>query len=214
MKMQDFGFGWIDLLIAGLLVAGVVRGRKRGISEELLDVLKWVLIVIAAAFSYQPLGSFLSGSTPFSQLSSYVATYAFVAVAFVILFSFLRRAFGGKLIGGDIFGAAEYYLGMCAGAVRYACIILVMMALLNARYYSPAEVRAHIKYQEDNFGSVFFPSVCAMQREVFDESWTGRLTRSYLGILLIKPTAPEDKGLAGASVIKARERNIFDVLEK
>jgi uncharacterized membrane protein required for colicin V production len=214
MKMQDFGFGWIDLLIVGVLVAGVVRGRKRGISEELLDVVKWVIIVVAAAFTYQPLGSFLSGTTPFSHLSSYLSMYVLVAVAFVVLFSFLRRAFGGKLIGGDIFGSAEYYLGMGAGAVRYACIMLVMMALLNARYYSPGEVRAHIKFQEDNFGSVFFPSVCAMQREVFDESWTGRLTKSYLGILLIKPTAPEEKGLAGASVIKARERNVYDVLEK
>jgi len=126
----------------------------------------------------------------------------------------LRGAIGGKLIGCDLFGGAEYYLGMCAGAVRYACIILVGMALLNARYYPPAEVRAHIKYQEDNYGSVYFPTVCAVQHQVFDESFTGRMTKNYLGILLIRPTTPEEKGLGGASLLKARERNIFDVLEK
>jgi len=214
MKIQDLGIGWIDLLIVGLLVVGVVRGRKRGISEELLDVIKWALIVVAGAFAYQPLGSFLSSATPFSQLSSYVAVYTLVVMAFVLLFSFLRRAIGGKLIGSDIFGGAEYYLGMCAGAVRYACIILVGMALLNARYYPPAEVSAHIKYQMDNYGSVYFPTVCAVQHEVFDGSFTGRLTKNYLGMLLIRPTTPEEKGLGGASLIRARERNVFDVLDK
>src|SRR5713226_6074061 len=123
MKTQDFGIGWIDLLIVVLLVVGVIRGRKRGISEELLDVVKWALIVVAGAFAYEPLGSFLSSSTPFSQLSSYMAVYMLVMMAFVLLFSFLRGAIGGKLIGCDLFGGAEYYLGMCAGAVRYACII-------------------------------------------------------------------------------------------
>src|SRR5260221_5263132 len=214
MKTQDLGIGWIDLVIVGLLVVGVLRGRKRGISEELLDVVKWALIVVAGALAYQPLGGFLASSTPFSPLSSYVAVYTGIALVFLLLFSYLRRAIGGKLIGSDIFGNAEYYLGMCAGVVRYACIILVGMALLNARYYPQAEVRAHIKFQEDNYGSVYFPTFCAVQNQVFVDSFTGRATKNYLGMLLIRPTSPEEKGLAGASLLKARERNLFDVLAK
>jgi len=38
----------------------------------------------------------------------------------------------GQIIGSDVFGNAEYYLGMCAGAVRYACVTLVVLAFLNA----------------------------------------------------------------------------------
>ena len=214
MKTQDVGVGWIDLVIVGILVAGVMRGRKRGMSEELLDLVKWMLIVVGAAFAYEPLGSYLSGATPFSRLSSYLAMYALVALAFILLFGFLRHNLGGKLIGSDVFGSAEYYLGMCAGAVRYACILLVSMALLNAHYYSPGEIRAAAKYQDDNFGSDFFPSGCSLQNNVFNQSLIGRLTKSHLGMLLIRPTSPEEKGLSSAGIVRARERSVYEVLEK
>ena len=214
MKTQDLGIGWVDLLIVGVLIMGVIRGRKRGMSEELLDLVKWLLIVVAAAFADEPLGTFVSTSTIFSQLSSYLFVYFAVILAFIVLFSFLRRGFGGKLIGSDVFGGAEYYLGMCAGAVRYACILLVLMALLNARYYPPAEIKAHIKYQQETYGSVYWPSICAMQNEVFTESLTGRTIKTYLGMVLIRPTTPEEKGLSRAGIVKARERNVYDVLEK
>ena len=134
MKMEDLGIGWIDLLIVTLLVVGVMRGRKRGMSEELLDVVKWIAILAVGTFCYAPVGGIISSSTPFSRLFSYVTTYLVIIVAMTALFSFIRKQFGGKLIGSDTFGNAEYYLGMCAGGVRYACMILVAMALLNARY--------------------------------------------------------------------------------
>ena len=214
MKMEDIGIGWIDLLIVTLLVVGVMRGRKRGMSEELLDVVKWILILGVGSFCYAPIGGMLSSSTPFSRLSSYLTVYLAIILVLTLFFSFLRKQFGGKLIGSDSFGSAEYYLGMCAGAVRYACMILVAMALLHARYYSPADVQREVKKALDNYGSDFFPSVRKMQSSVFEESMTGRLTLNFLPILLIKPTSPEEKGLGTASLIKAREREVYEVLEK
>jgi len=214
MKSDDFSFSWIDLVIVGVVVIGVLRGRKRGMSEELLDVLKWLLIVAGAGFAYQPLGAFLSDSTMFSHLSSYIAMYTAVVLVLLLLFSFIRRQIGGKILGSDVFGNAEYYLGMCAGAVRYACVTLVVMAFLNARYFSPAEVNADIKYQQDNFGSIYFPTICGLQHEVFVRSLLGRLSQDYLGAVLIKPTAPEEKGLGSAGLVRSREQNVFDVLDK
>jgi len=214
MKMEDIGIGWIDLLIVALLIVGVVRGRKRGMSEELLDLIKWGLIVAVGGLCYQPLGEMLAGGTMFSRLSSYLAAYLGIVLLFILLFSFIRKHIGGKVIESDVFGSMEYYLGMCAGAVRYACMIVVGMALLHARYYSPAEVRAKLKYQEDVYGSNIFPTLCNVQHEVFGVSLSGRLSEDYLPILLIKSTAPEDKSLGSASIIKARERNVYEVLEK
>ena len=214
MKSEDFSFSWIDLVILAVLVMGVIRGRKRGMSEELLDVLKWILIVATAGFVYGPLGGFLSDSTMFSHLSSYIATYTAIVILYMLVFSFIRRHIGGKLIGSDVFGNAEYYLGMAAGAVRYACITLVAMAFLNARYFSPGEVSAEIKYQQDNFGSIYFPTFCGIQHEVFAQSLTGRLTKDYLGVVLIKPTSPEEKGLGNAGLVRNREQNVFEVLDK
>ena len=214
MKTDNFSFSWIDLVIAGVLVVGIIRGRKRGMSEELLDLLKWILIVVVAGFGYEPLGSMLTGSTMFSRLACYVAMYTALVFSLVLLFAFIRRQIGGKIIGSDVFGSAEYYLGMCAGVVRYACVTLVVMALLNARYFSPAEVHDKIKYQEDNFGSIYFPTLCSVQNEVFVRSLIGRLTQDYLGTVLIRPTAPEEKGLGSASIVRSHERNVYDVLEK
>jgi len=214
MKTEDFSLGWVDLAIVGILVIGIIRGRKRGMSEELLDVIKWLSIVAAAGFGYEPMGSFLSGATMFSHLGSYLAMYTLVLLALLLFFAFLKRQLGGKLLGCDLFGSGEYYLGMFAGFIRYACILLVVFALLNARYYSPDEVSSHIKYQLDNYGSMYFPTLFGMQHEVFAESCTGRFIHNYLAPILIRPTSPEEKGLGAATVLRAREQNVYDVLEK
>ena len=139
--MNSFGLSWVDFAIALLLVWGVVRGRKRGMSEELLDVIKWGLIVVVAGAAYLPLGKMLSQLSVFSLLSSYLFVYVGVAVLIFALFGFIRSKVGGKLSSAEIFGNAEYYLGMMAGGFRYLCIILVAMSLLNARLYSEADIQ-------------------------------------------------------------------------
>ena len=66
-----------------------------------------------------------------------------------------------------------------------------------------------------NFGTIRFPTLIDVQKEVFNDSFTGRLVKDYLPITLIRPTAPEDKGLAGDNVIfRQRDRSINEVLEK
>jgi|ERR1043166_568030 uncharacterized membrane protein required for colicin V production len=214
MKNEDLGFSWIDLVMVGVIIAGVVRGRKRGMSEELLDVLKWLLIVVVGAFAYEQVGNFIAESTMFSRLSAYIAVYTGIILVFVLLFGFIRSQVGGKLLGSDLFGGAEYYLGMFAGGLRYACITMVALAMLNARYYNPAEVKAEIKYQEDNFGSIYFPTLCTLQHEVFAKAFLGRMTQDYLSVVLIRPTAPEEKGLGSSELVRSHERNVFDVMDK
>src|SRR5262245_312329 len=193
--MKIPGVSWMDLVTVVIIGAGVVRGRKRGISEELLDVIKWVLILAAAAYIYEPLGSMLASSTVFSLLSCYMAVYATIVAIVLLTFSFIRKQIGDKLVSSDVFGDAEYYLGMVAGAFRYICVLLVVLAFLNARYYSPDEIKAYEVYQDRNYGSQFFPSFGSVQQELFTESLTGTLARNYLSIFLIRPTAPEDKSL-------------------
>jgi len=101
----------------------------------------------------------------------------------------------GKLLGSDVFGRSEYYLGMGAGLVRFSCVLLAGLALLNARYFSPTEVRAMEKRDIDLYGSDFFPGLHSVQATVFDKSLTGPWIKENLSFLLIKPTEPEDKEL-------------------
>ncbi len=215
MKPDNPFINWVDVLIVVLLLLGIVRGRRRGISEELLDVIKWGVIVVACAFFYEPAGVFLAQNSVFSLLSCYVAMYAMIALLILLVFSFIRRSVGQKLVSSDAFGPTEYYLGMVAGMARYACVILVVMAILNARYFSPGEIGTQTKYQEDNFGTKLFPTLSGVQHETFAGSCLGRLTHEFLSPLLIRPTAPEDKKLGeGGSVVRARERAVKETLEK
>jgi uncharacterized membrane protein required for colicin V production len=214
-ESAEFSLSWVDFAVLLLLLVGLWRGRKRGMSEELLDIVKWAIIVVAAALLYQPGGRFLISMSVFSPLACYVTVYAGIALLVVILFGFLRRGAGAKLVGSDVFGGAEYYLGMAAGMFRYGCIILVAMAFLNARYYTPEEVRARSQYQQDNFGSSFFVTLPDLQQEVFTRSYVGRFTKEYLSVILIQPTSSEGKSLSGDDdIARRRERSVYDVLDK
>ena len=130
----------------------------------------------------------------FGRLACYLVAYICGAGVIWLLFVGIKRAMNGKLLGSDFFGRAEYYLGMGSGMVRFACMLLVGLALLNARYYTPTEVRAMQKFQDDVYGSNFFPTLQSVQTAVFDQSLTGPWIKANLGFLLIKPTEPEQQG--------------------
>jgi hypothetical protein len=119
--------------------------------------------------------------------------YIASAMLILSLFAFCKARLGGKLVGSDIFGRSEYYLGMGSGVVRLSCMLLAFLALLNARYFSPTEVRAMEQFQNDMYGSNYFPTWHTAQEVVFERSLSGPWIKTHLGFLLIKPTQPEDK---------------------
>jgi hypothetical protein len=129
----------------------------------------------------------------FSRLTCYLIAYLGGAVVIFLLFMGIKRLFSGKLLGSDIFGRTEYYLGMGSGLVRFGCMLLAALALLNSRYFSPTEVRAMEARDIDIYGSDFFPGLHSLQTTVFDRSLTGPWIKENLGFLLIKPTQPESK---------------------
>lgn len=190
-------FNWFDLVLLAVLVGGVLRGRKRGMSEELLPLLMWLTLLFSCAFLYE-LVSKLFG-TQFSTLTNELLAYIAVWILGLSVFAVVRRIFGGKLLGSDIFGKSEYYLGMGAGFVRYFCALLMFLALLNARLFTPAEVASEEKYQNEVYGSTYFPGLHTLQSGVFEQSLTGPLLKTNLSFLLIKPTPQEVK------VFKQRE---------
>jgi uncharacterized membrane protein required for colicin V production len=191
--MDNLPFNIFDLILLAVLVFGVLRGRKHGMSEELLSLLTWIGILVVCALAYEPLGKLLTETSPFSLLASYIMAYLAAGLVILAIFAGVKRALGGKLLGSDIFGKAEYYLGMASGLVRFICMLLVALALLNARYFSPAEVKAQEAFQNDVYGSNFFPTLQSLQSMVFERSFLGPWIKDNLGFLLIKPTAPDNK---------------------
>lgn len=183
-----------DLVVLLVLIAGIFCGRKRGMSVELLSLLQWIAILIGCGLLYRPLGSmFANSSRVLSLLTCYLLAYAVAAMAIVGLFGLVKKGLGGKLLGSDMFGGSEYYLGMGAGLLRFGCILLVVLAIINARGYDTAEVRAMELYQQKEYGSTYFPTLHTVQATVFEKSVSGPWIRDHLGFLLITPTKPENK---------------------
>ena len=196
MSIDQLPVNFFDVLLLFVLVVGILRGRKHGMSEELMGVMMWVAILFGCALIYEPGGDLIGQFTNlFGRLSCYLVAYVVGALLVVGLFLGIKRLLSGKLLGSDVFGRAEYYLGMGSGLVRASCITLAVLALLNARYFSPTEVRAMEKFQDDMYGSNFFPTLHTVQATVFEKSLTGPWIKENLGFLLIKPTEPEDKQL-------------------
>ena len=138
---NKFPVNWFDLVVVAVLVVGVLRGRKRGMSQELVDLIQWIAIICGGAFLYLPVGKMFAQTTSSSLLFSYVFVYLGIAVVIKLFFLMIKRSAGGKLVGSDVFGGAEYYLGMFAGMVRFACVLLLVLAVLHSRYFTRTNPR-------------------------------------------------------------------------
>jgi len=196
MNLDKLPINFFDLVLIVVLLTGIARGRKVGMSAELLSLLKWLAILFGCALAYQPIGEAFAQTTGiFGTLDAYRIAYVIAAALILLVFALLKRSLDGKLLGSDVFGRAEYYLGMLSGVLRFTCMLLAVLAVLNARYYSPAEVRAEEKFQNDVYGSHFFPTLQTIQSSVFQKSLTGPWIKENLSFLLIKPTPPGGKEL-------------------
>jgi len=189
---------WFDVVVVAVLLLGLNKGRKHGMSEELMVTIQWLVIIFAGAFLYRPFGDMMAMSSPVSHLFCYIAIYVTAAVVTKMLFSLFKRAVGGKLVGSDIFGGGEYYLGMIAGAIRYSCMLIAALAVLNAPYYSAQEIAAQRAYQDRWYGSNFFPELSSVQTDVFKNSLVGSLIKQRAGILLIASTKSEQVAIKRA----------------
>jgi len=186
-------FNWFDIAILLLLAVGLQRGRKHGMSEEIILVIKWIAIIIVGGLGYAVVGDVISDNSVFSRLSAYLMAYAIIALTVTVTFLAIKKMANGKLVGSDVFGSGEYYLGMMAGVVRYTCILIFGLALLNAPLYTKAEIDADTKFQNDVYGSNFFPKLYTVQSDVFEKSFIGPHIRNELGFLLIHSTPREQK---------------------
>ncbi|MGA2800979.1 MAG: CvpA family protein [Verrucomicrobiota bacterium] len=185
---------WFDIVVIVMLVVGFYYGRKNGMSKEVLPSLQWLSVVIVSGWFYPVAAQSLVNIEPLSPLISYVLGYGILSLAVFFVFSFLKRTLGLRLFASNLFGDAEYYLGIPAGMVRFACILLFALSFLNARHFTPEEIKAHNDYEQQWYGSDFFPGLFTVQDQVFKQSLTGPYIEEYLGGLLIKPTPLHNSG--------------------
>ena len=208
--MKGISLTWFDIVALALLVVGLVRGRRLGMSGELLLLAQWIAIVVGGAFGYGPLGAKLYQFLPIGQLWCNVIAYLAIAATVTTVFSVVKRRIGERLTSNELFGKGEYYLGMVSGCVRYALILIAITALINSRQYTQGELDASLKQSQANFGSDFFPRFGSINQTVMQKSMVGQQLNSHLAILLMKPTSGIGKPLTTADSPANRRNKELD----
>jgi hypothetical protein len=191
MSLDHSPVNWFDFVAVIVILLGISKGRKNGMSVELLGMLQWITIVVAGAFLYRPLGDKFSQACQLGHALGYTAMYVVIAIAVKTIFSMIKKGIGQRLLEANMFGRAEFYLGMIAGAVRFACVMLAGLALLNAPYYTPGELAKNKAAQIDLYGSTFFPGMGVIQQQIFKESLLGSAVKENADIMLVVATKPE-----------------------
>ncbi len=212
MKVDDVPFNWVDLLTAVVLFVGILRGRKRGLSEELLDTIQWVAIVVLAGLYHGLLAGHLARTSLLAQGFYNVCAYLIIVVAVKLVFAFVKKRIGEKIVGSDLFGRGEYYLGMAAGMTRFACMYFVFLSLLHAPYYTEQMLAETEKAQEKDFGDIRFPTLGTTQRTFFKHSATGWFAEKRLANLLIQPTSPDVMALRNENSMGRRRERAVDAV--
>jgi len=203
LSLDKLPVNWFDATILIVLVFGLFRGRKNGMTKEIVPTIQWVVLVAVAGLGYTFVAQFYSGVCGLGKAWSGSLGYASIAVLVLIFFSFIKKALMPKLEGSDFFGSAEYYLGMPSGMIRYACVVLFFIALINAPYYSPADLAAQKAYRERWYGGGIYsgdyvPDFHSVQDGIFTKSFSGPYIKQYAGILLVEtsPDGGKDGGKA------------------
>jgi Colicin V production protein len=191
--ITNMKFDYFDIFAISWLIIGLFWGRKKGISQELLPLMQWLAIVTAGGLLYEPFGSFLHHHTFFSALWSYITAYLLIAAVVHVIYFWLKQVLGPKLGEKNLFGTSEFYLGMTAGAMRFGCMLLAVMALMNSRIVSEAELAKTEKFQKENFSDIRFPTYGGFQQDVLFKSFLGSWARSNLKTVLIASVAPAKK---------------------
>lgn len=194
-------FNYFDIGLVGLMIFGFWRGRRRGMTKELFPTLQWIAILLVAGLGHIYLADLIqqnSHTLPvFSlQLSrrtpALMTGYLAIALVLFVIFVLIRRKYYPKLEGSNFFGGNEYYWGVAASLIRYTCLVLVGMALLNAPTYTAADIAATEAYNNRWYGGGmkgysgdFIPSTYNVQEYIFKQSFVGSLVKQNLSVLLI-----------------------------
>jgi uncharacterized membrane protein required for colicin V production len=206
---------YVDILVVAWLIIGLFYGRKRGMTQELLPTLQWLAIVIVAGLYYKPLALMIRQQCHFEPLWSNIFAYILIAFGIHLVYLWIKQMLHQRLIGTDMFGRGEYYLGMLSGMVHFGCMFILLCALMNSRIITRAELAKTEKLQGDAFSDIRFPTYGSVQQAVLFQSLTGSLIETNLNNMLIA-TVPVKLGLAKAGGSETpkqqQERLINEVL--
>lgn len=120
---------WLDGLWLVVLVLSVVLGLLRGVVQEVMSVLGWLVAWLAAQAWGGPLGQTLPGPAGGSTVQlalGFAATFAVVLLGWRVLAWLLQ-----KIVQATPLAPVDRLLGGLFGVIRGVLIVAVMVALVD-----------------------------------------------------------------------------------
>ena len=152
VTFSNLPINWFDFVVGAVLCFGLWRGRRNGMSTEVMLVLQWLSLVLVSGMGYSLFAPTFANTLGTPKWANAMMGYGSLALAVWLVFYILRGIFVPRLTGSNFFGGGEYYLGMFSGMIRFACMLLAAVALLHARSYTADEIKAHEAYMKRWFG--------------------------------------------------------------
>lgn len=127
---MDFAtLGWVDLVLAAVLVLSVLVGVARGFVFELLSVLGWVAAWFAAQWFAPQVALWLPVGTPGSALNL-GAAFALTFIAALVLWTLAARLIR-LLLHATPLSLVDRLLGALFGALRGLVLLLALAVVVG-----------------------------------------------------------------------------------
>src|SRR5476649_984079 len=94
MSLDKLPFNLFDLVLVAVIGFGLFRGRKNGMTKEVLPMLQWVSLVVVCGLGYQMAGEMFINFTGWSRLTSYLSGYLALALVIFFIFMVIKHHFG------------------------------------------------------------------------------------------------------------------------
>ncbi|MEI7729852.1 MAG: CvpA family protein [Verrucomicrobiota bacterium] len=194
-----------DFVVIVVAVVGLVRGRRRGMSQEFLDLVAWLGFVFAGAYVCRSYGKEVARLSTLSLMWSNIIAYLATGCVILFIIYMIKTALRDRIAQCDFFGSMEYPLGMMSGIIRFLCILVVVISVIHAPLITEHERAKTAKLQSDAFGNISFPTLGEIQQTIFADSFAGKHLGAYLDYVLI-PKAAEGEAVTTPRATEAQQK--------
>jgi uncharacterized membrane protein required for colicin V production len=143
--MEEFSSSWInpvDLSILGLLLYGLIRGARRGLSRELARLAGLAAILFAGWYFYRPLGEVLLKHSRLSESGAYTTAFLLVLAAALVVVLLLRLALQ-RVLAFSFRGLLERGGGALAGGLQMLIVGAALIYALGLLSFEPVRLAVH-----------------------------------------------------------------------
>lgn len=123
-------FGWLDVVVALILIIFGIRGYRRGLSGEVLQIVGLLASFILAYQFFQVIGTIIVEHSSIPVQIADISGYVIIFISINLLF-FIIRKIVHKLMTFSFVAVLEKGGGIAAGVVRAICMISIIYVLIG-----------------------------------------------------------------------------------